>query len=268
MASVRPIIQFLVRIPNSSPTTIMMIARVRQNRICTSGGRSRTLTRGWPSRAGAGGRWPPTLFPNGPGLLSGVGSTGRADDAVGRFHDPPTGIGSAGPGATASPSAAAWPPAGERCGGRKSRIGSESAGTSVVAMSPKIEMPSSAGAGLGPGSAVSAVSGEDAEVDDGLGGASSTPECAYLIGPRRRLALRSCRGDRASWAGFSATAYVVPATPVLWLLRGGGSASAAGVTVACTPVCGCVSGCADDLELLIRGQAIHLTISAYRFGRL
>ena len=121
---------------------------------------------------------------------------------------------------------------------------------------------------LCPGSAVSAVSGEDAEVDDGLGGASSTPECAYLIGPRRRPALRSCRGDRASRPGFSATAYVVPTTPVFWLLPGGGSASAAGVTVACTPVCGCVPGCADDLEFLIRGQAIHLTISAYRFRRL
>jgi hypothetical protein len=88
-------------------------------------------------------------------------------------------------------------------------------------MSPKMEMPSSAGTGPGPGSAVSAVSGEDPESDDGPGGASSTPECAYLIGPGRRPALRSCRedrGDRVSWLGFSATAYLVPTTPVFWLL--------------------------------------------------
>src|SRR3984957_5745402 len=103
MASVRPITQFLVRIPNSSPTAIMMIARVRQNRICTSGGRSRTLTRGWPSRAAAAGRRPPPRIPNGPGLLSGAGSTGRTVDVTVRFHVPPTGIGSAGLAAAGSP---------------------------------------------------------------------------------------------------------------------------------------------------------------------
>ena len=59
---------------------------------------------------------------------------------------------------------------------------------------------------------------------------------------------------------------LVPLTPVFCPLPGGGSASGAGVTVACTPLCGCVPGCADDLEFMIRGQAIHLTISAYRFA--
>ena len=66
--------------------------------------------------------------------------------------------------------------------------------------------------------------------------------------------------------GTSATVCVTPLIPVLCPLPGGGSASGAGVTVACTPLCGCVPGCADDLEFLIRGQAIHLTISAYRFA--
>ena len=87
------------------------------------------------------------------------------------------------------------------------------------------------------------------------GRSSSTPECAYLIGPRRRLAVRSCRGNRASVPWLSATACVVPATPAFRPLPGGGSASGAGVTVACTPLCGCVPGCADDLELLDSGPS-------------
>ena len=66
--------------------------------------------------------------------------------------------------------------------------------------------------------------------------------------------------------GLSATTvYLVPSIRVFCPLPGVGSALGAGVTVACTPSCGCVPGCADDLEFLIRGQAIHLTISAYRF---
>src|ERR1700759_5281255 len=69
-------------------------------------------------------------------------------------------------------------------------------------------------------------------------------------------------------AGPSATVCVVPFTPAFCPLPGGGSALGAGVTVACTPSCGCVPGCADDLEFLIRGQAIHLTISAYRFAAM
>jgi len=129
------------------------------------------------------------------------------EDVTGRFHDPPTGIGSAG-SAGAGARSAGGSSAGAWCGVRKSKIGSESGGTSLVAMSPKMEMPSSTGSALVAGLTSSSAAG----------GVSSTPECAYLIGPRRRLALRSCRGDRASWAGVSATAYVVPATPVFWLL--------------------------------------------------
>src|SRR6516162_2963005 len=67
----------------------------------------------------------------------------------------------------------------------------------------------------------------------------------------------------ADWG--SATECWVPLMPVLRPLFGAGSASGAGVTVTCTPSCSCVPGSADDLGFLIRGQAIHLTTSAYRF---
>jgi hypothetical protein len=158
-------------------------------------------------------------------LLSVAGSAGGTDDVTVRFHDPPTGIGSVGPAAAGSLPVAGGSTAGERCGLRKSMVGSGSSGTSVVAMSPKMEIPSSAGSALCPGMAASGASASSASSASSGAGASSPPECAYLIGsstpecadligPSRRLALRSCRGDRASWTGFSATAYVVPMTPV------------------------------------------------------
>jgi hypothetical protein len=104
-------------------------------------------------------------------------------DVTGRFHDPPTGIGSAG-SAGAGARSAGGSSAGAWCGVRKSRIGSESGGTSLVAMSPKMEMPSSTGAALVAGLAPSSAGG----------GGSSTPECAYLIGPRRRGLGHGVRG--------------------------------------------------------------------------
>ncbi len=262
MASVRPITQFLVRIPNSSPTTIMMIARVRQNRICTSGGRSRTLTRGWSSRAGAAGRRPPPLIPNGPGLLSGADSTGRIGrrrrpvprpahgDRIGRpgadrFHD--RGGRLVGGGAVRR----------AEVQGRLRAVG-HLAGRDVAEDRDAVVGGPGALRGLGRVGRRRPRDAADVLIDAGVRGPdrAEAPAGAPVV-----------PGDRASWLGFSATAYRVPATPVFWLLWGGGSASAAGVTVACTPVCGCVPGCADDLEFLIRGQAIHLTISAYRFGR-
>lgn len=74
------------RIPNSRPTTIMKIRRVRQNRGCTSGGRSRMPIRGCPSRAGAGDRRSPIRILNGRGLFSAVDPTDCGADAVCWFH--------------------------------------------------------------------------------------------------------------------------------------------------------------------------------------
>ena len=109
----------------------MMMARSRQKRSCTSGGRSRTLTRCSCSSAG----WPahriPRIRPNGFGFLSSASSLARGGEAIGWFHAAPIGITRVGSGP----------------GGRRESLAGVSSGTSVVATSPKIPSPS-----LGTGS--------------------------------------------------------------------------------------------------------------------
>jgi len=65
----------------------------------------------------------------------------------------------------------------------------------------------------------------------------------------------------------SDTEYLVPLTPAFCFVPSAGSPSGAGVTLTCTPSCSDVPGSVDDLDFLLRGQAIHLTTSAYRSGR-
>ena len=125
--------QLLVRTANTTPTITMMMSRSRQKRSCTSGGRSRTLTRGSCSSPG----WPahriPSIRPNEFGFLSSSASSlATGGEVIGWFHVAPIGITRVGSGP----------------GRRSAPLGGVSSGTSVVAMSPKIPSPS-----LGTGSA-------------------------------------------------------------------------------------------------------------------
>src|SRR5580700_5617222 len=239
MASESPTCQ-LATIVKTTPTTITTIARNRHMRSRTSGGRSRTLSRRCPlSHAG------------------GVTDTGSSPDEVRS-------------GAAALPVAAArtgrgletcWFHAG--CGTSRSAVGpSSSGGTSVVTTPSSIAIPSSRR--RPPLTSVASSISADT---------SSTPESAYCR-PAAFGGEAACRpfAERRAAihrdvASRSDTEYLVPLTPAFCFVPSARSASGAGVTLTCTPSCSDVPGSADDLDFLLRGQAIHLTTSAYRYGR-
>ena len=240
MASESPTCQ-LATIVKTTPTTITTIARNRHMRSRTSGGRSRTLSRRGPlSHAG------------------GVTDTGRSPDEV---RSP----------AAALPVAAArtgrglgerWFHAG--CGTSRSAVGgpSSSGGTSVVTTPSSIAIPSS----RRPPPLTSVASWISADT-------SSTPESAYCtpadfggVAACRPFAERRPPDVHRDVAGRSDTACLVPLTPAFCFVPSAGSASGAAVTLTCTPSCSDVPGSVDDLDFLLRGQAIHLTTSAYRSG--
>ena len=242
MASESPTCQ-LATIVKTTPTTITTIARNRHMRSRTSGGRSRTLSRRGPlSHAG------------------GVTDTGSSPDEV---RSPAAALPVAA-GRTGRGPETCWFHAG--CGTSRSAVGgSSSGGTSVVTTPSSIAIPSSRR--RPPLTSVASSISADT---------SSTPESAYCtpaafggeaacrpFAERRPPAVHRDVGD----PDRSDTEYLVPLTPAFCFVPWAGSASGAGVTLTCTPSCSDVPGSADDLDFLLRGQAIHLTTSAYRYGR-
>ncbi len=133
----------------------MMMARFRQKASWTSGGRSRTLTRGssssaCPSSACPSPRISPRTRPNGVGLPSSAAPLGTGGGVIVWFHVAPTApvLGDLGCGDSGAV-AGAGPAGGRRCGrglaGRPTSMAGTSSVASVVATPPKIPSPSLAG---------------------------------------------------------------------------------------------------------------------------